>query len=213
MHRVFALILAFAFFLIYPPWAPSSLSVYLSLLLLFVGLFLSNRNLKKAAKDFGMLPPFDFAKVLMLGAAASIFCFTSAFAISTIFSFLGILDSGKVIQKIEQLPASVLVFSFTIAPIAEEVFFRGFLLHKLSLLLKGKFSFVSASLLSSMIFSVVHLSYGSVAQFAVAFLVGLILCATVRISGTLLPAILAHAIFNFSSVALFVLCKAGYCQF
>ncbi|MEM4348484.1 MAG: CPBP family intramembrane glutamic endopeptidase [Candidatus Anstonellaceae archaeon] len=212
-HLALFALSALAFFILFPPWAPYSSSVYISLILLFLGLFLSNRDLKKAAIEFGILQPSNFQKAIFFGAIAYLLCFSAAIAISAIFSFFGILDSGKVMQKMEHFPVSVLVFSFTIAPFAEEVFFRGFLLLKLSQILKGKFSFFVASVGSSIVFSAMHISYGSIAQLAVAFVVGMILCASVRISGMLLPAIVAHAVFNFASVLLFLACKTGYCQF
>jgi membrane protease YdiL (CAAX protease family) len=69
----------------------------------------------------------------------------------------------------------------------------------------GSLAFASSAALSSFIFAIMHFSYGSLAEIAVAFSIGLILCASIRKWGSLVPAIVAHALFNFASVAAMVL--------
>jgi len=49
-----------------------------------------------------------------------------------------------------------------------------------------------------------HSSWGSAAELAVTFFVGLVLCAGVKKTDSLVPAVLAHAAFNLASIAMMV---------
>ena len=129
-------------------------------------------------------------------------------ALSGIFMLLGILDTDKVYGKVVQLPAQALVLAFTLAPLGEEAMFRGLLFKKLGEWLrpklKGEMPWIAAAVVSSAIFALLHASYGSVAELGVAFVVGIVLCIGVKKTGSLVPSVLAHAAFNFASIAMAV---------
>jgi membrane protease YdiL (CAAX protease family) len=85
------------------------------------------------------------------------------------------------------------------APIAEEVFFRGFLFR--GLLRHGKWL---AAIAVSFVFAVAHLSVGAVIPF---FLVGLTMCYLYWRRGCLWDTILFHLIFNSTSFILLILTR------
>lgn len=75
------------------------------------------------------------------------------------------------------------------APIAEEVFFRGFLLPAFAV----QWGFVPAAFASALLFGLTHVSLGLLAP---AFVSGLILAWLYRRTGSLWNCILAHGIQN-----------------
>lgn len=91
------------------------------------------------------------------------------------------------------LVGTVLTFSFTFAPIAEEVFFRGFLQGAF----RARMPAFVAGLIQSLIFGVVHIS-GTVHS-AIAFVLGLVLTLVYTWRKTLIAPILVHAGINFFS--------------
>jgi len=153
-------------------------------------------------KDFLLLASQSFALFLA--------CAAVSVAITGIFLLAGALDTKNVYDKIILLPAPALILAFTLAPLGEEMFFRGFLFRRASEWLgkamaanrgaMGDMPWVAGALFSSLLFSLMHASYGSLAELAVAFAVGVVLCIGVKKTGSLLPAVLAHAAFNFASI-------------
>ena len=132
--------------------------------------------------------------------------------ISFTLSLAGLLDTASVLDKISRLPPLAAIAAFTLAPVAEELLFRGLLLRSVSESLGraagGKlkrFAWLAAVFSTSLLFALFHLSYGSFAELAVAFSLGALFCISVKKSGSLIPAIIAHAIFNFASIAMMVL--------
>ncbi|MDD2655542.1 MAG: type II CAAX endopeptidase family protein [Candidatus ainarchaeum sp.] len=107
---------------------------------------------------------------------------------SVILSLLGLNDGAKAVGVVEELPIYLLVASFTLVPVTEELFFRALMVPWL-----GVFG-------SAIFFGLTHTSYGSVAEILGAAFLGLILAYYFSRSKDLLPCIIAHAIFNFSSV-------------
>ena len=96
------------------------------------------------------------------------------------------------------LPLLVLGLAVVIAaPIAEEVFFRGFLFGGLI----ARMAFLPAALISGVIFAMAHTDPGLVIPFAI---VGGVLAYIYRRSGSLFTAIGVHFLFNFVSFMLLV---------
>jgi hypothetical protein len=128
----------------------------------------------------------------------------------------GIRDIGNVSGIITSAPLWVSVFAVVFAPFAEEIFFRGFLIDKVGELVlfiaPALRSGVSRSILaplagvavSSLIFSLAHYTYGSVAEFAGAFTVGVAFALLYLRTRNVASVIAAHAVFNlFSIVAIY----------
>jgi membrane protease YdiL (CAAX protease family) len=71
---------------------------------------------------------------------------------------------------------------------------------------------VCSALLSSLLFALMHLGYGSFAEIAVTFAVGLVFCAATYQSKSTIPAILAHCAYNLISLSAYF-CAGGACGF
>lgn len=81
-----------------------------------------------------------------------------------------------------------------IAPVAEEVFFRGFVFAGL----RARYDWRWAAVISAAGFAAVHLS---LAFFAPAFLMGLALAYLYMRSGSILPGMIVHIVMNAAAVA------------
>jgi len=95
--------------------------------------------------------------------------------------------------RVGGLPAllAMILITFTLAPVAEEVFFRGFLFNTLRRVMPA----TGAAFLQAAVFALFH-PYGLVGM-ALVFATGLILVSLYDARKSLLAPILAHAGFNF----------------
>lgn len=93
---------------------------------------------------------------------------------------------------------ALVLAAVVIAPLVEELTFRGFVYGVIKRYTDGFF----AALCSSLLFAVVHCHIGSLFPLA---LLALILCAAYELTGSLLTPMLMHALFNLTSLLLLVL--------
>lgn len=199
-------IIAAASLAVFPPSAFGSSVFYLSAGFIIIAYSLAGlcAGEKKAWQYLGLaLKGQDALKLILYGIILYIACMAATFGLSAAMYLLGILDSEAVTQKIGMLPAAALVAAFTIAPLGEELLFRGFFLRWLADKLAkapGKNAWLASALVTSLIFSVMHASYGSLAELVVAFIVGFMLAYSVKKANSLVPAIIAHSLFNLTSV-------------
>ncbi|MEA3318705.1 MAG: type II CAAX endopeptidase family protein [Bacillota bacterium] len=120
---------------------------------------------------------------------------------------MDILGVGVDNSKTESLQEQVTWFTFTIAflsaavisPIYEEIFYRGFLYK----LIRGKWGVGAGLLISSLIFTVMHIPIYN--TLPVNFLSGMIFAWTYERSGSIVPGIIIHGVFNGIAVLLTVL--------
>lgn len=201
------LLLAFllAAVLVFPPHSAGSGIFYVSVSFFMVALFLASygKGFPYGLSYLRLIPKGDdLPRLVLFGAAGFILSMAITAIASIILSYLGLLDADLVGQKMQSLPTVALMLAFTLAPVGEEALFRGYLFRKISE--KGR-SHLAGALLSSAIFAAMHFQYGSVAEIAVAFLIALLLCALTQKTGSIVPAVLAHASFNFLSIAYMVL--------
>jgi membrane protease YdiL (CAAX protease family) len=161
--------------------------------------------LRNALKRLGLAPTKKALPSLAVwGALAFIASCAATGIVSLVLYSVGLLDTSSVYAKVVSLPVPVLLAAFTFAPLGEEAFFRGFLFRwiedfsaKSSL---KKYATAIGAVVSSLIFAILHAGYGSIAELAVAFAVGLILCWFARRTRSLVPGVLAHAAFNCLSI-------------
>lgn len=192
--------------LFFPLGVPSSSVFYVSLLFLAVALVLSSPKgkMKDALKYLRLSPKKkDLPSLLCLGIASLIASGIATAMLSVLLSYFGLLDTAPVLSKISSLPLPALLAAFTLAPLAEEALFRGYLFRKISEWRTGagrQAGWAAGALLSSLVFAAFHLSYSSVAELAVAFSIGMLFCYFTRRTNSLIPAIVAHASFNFLSI-------------
>lgn len=226
--------------LVYPPWAKGATAIYLPLAFFSAALFLSSKESGLLSGFFYLrLVPEKRQLPGLFGWSilALISCGALTLILSAVLLPLGLLDTAPVREKVLSLPIIALISSFTLAPLGEEALFRGFLFRKLSELLSagvrkksGFFaallsslpgrlfrfeavSWIFGALLSSAVFALLHFSYGSLAEIIVAFSIGMLLCAFTYKTRSLVPAVLAHAGFNFFSVASGIICSKMWCPF
>lgn len=90
----------------------------------------------------------------------------------------------------------ILLFAFTVAPVAEEIFFRGFLQNAL----RSRLAVIPATLLQAALFAILHISYGLMYT-VIVFFIGLILTAVYEWRKSLLTPVFVHAGCNMLFVA------------
>jgi membrane protease YdiL (CAAX protease family) len=202
----FVFILASAFF--FPPSAYGSSVFYISLSFAASALLLASwrAGRGKALAYLGMaFRRRDLPRLALYGLLLAAGCVALSWLVSGIFYALGILDTAPVLDKVSALPLPALIIAFTLAPLGEEMVFRGFLFRYAWQSFESEHdkhgvAWIASAILSSAVFALLHWGYGSFAELAVAFLIGMALCASVKKTNSLIPAIIAHAIFNLLSV-------------
>lgn len=101
-------------------------------------------------------------------------------------------DSANVSAKVATLPWYILLFAILIAPLSEELFFRGFLSPRIG------------AILAAILFALSHFTYGSYYEIFGAFLIGLVLSFYYLKEKNLASCMIAHGLFNLMSLGLMV---------
>ncbi|MYE55063.1 MAG: CPBP family intramembrane metalloprotease [Chloroflexi bacterium] len=118
---------------------------------------------------------------------------TAVYALLAQWLGIDILVPDQGLEEIAALDGAAMLPTFAIvgllAPFAEEVFFRGFLLAALASVIGG----LRGALVSSAIFSVAHLNVGTLAPI---FVMGMLLAWLYLRTGSIWPPIVAHAAQN-----------------
>lgn len=153
------------------------------------------KKYKFTLEGFGFLK-IKILQILKLVLSGYLLYLGIAFIVNLIIIYTGIKIPGFQIQE-RLLPifgentlgliiAGILIV--LVAPVLEEIFFRGFLLRTLV----NKWGIVLGSIISSALFAVLHLQFGSIIP---VFILGLIINWMVIRSKSILPSIFFH-IFN-----------------
>jgi membrane protease YdiL (CAAX protease family) len=101
------------------------------------------------------------------------------------------------------LEIAVILFSaVVVAPLAEEVVFRGFIFPSV----RDRWGLVAGILVSSLLFGLMHAGLPAVAA---TFVLGAAFCALYERSGTLVAPVTAHALFNLTMLSLRLLQRFG----
>jgi len=145
-------------------------------------------------------------KAILYGVGTVVICFAIIFIIDLVLVQLGLnLNDSSNITDLEQyfsLPAIFVLL--TVQPIAEEIFFRGFLLDKLQNIAGAKIAIVTTGIL----FGLAHLLYGNpYPAFAITF-VGIIFAYIVVKTRNLKTVIIAHILFNVTSFVLYLVSQS-----
>jgi membrane protease YdiL (CAAX protease family) len=113
-------------------------------------------------------------------------------AITTALHFNAPTNVDELVSELHQMPAVVyasLIVSVLIAPVCEELFFRGFLLQGLRLSLPTW----GAILVTSLIFAAAHASLGS---FVLLFILAVFLGMLRVVTGSIWPGVILHTLNN-----------------
>ncbi|MCX6767393.1 MAG: CPBP family intramembrane metalloprotease [Candidatus Micrarchaeota archaeon] len=167
-------------------------ALYLGLSLLifllpFALLLLERKKPRDFAKHLSIQPMP--AKAMYLDAL-KLFAktFAALYVLLLVVNLLGFLDTEKVAEVLRQQEPLALLVAVSFGPLAEELFFRGYLQKRVGVLL------------TSAVFAFLHRGYGSVAEVLAAFVVSMIFGHYVRKNNSILPPFIAHALYNAMSV-------------
>lgn len=219
------ILLALAAIFVFPIGSAGAGSFYLSVAFLALALFLSSSHSAerlsvaspagsatskgkglRAALSYIRLSPKrkELPSLFLSGIALFLASMLLSILLSSILPALGINDADLVEQKVLSFPLPMLLLAFTLVPIAEEALFRGYLFRQFTEVLPSRKLPVPAwaigAILSSILFSATHFSYGSISEFIAAFVLGMLFCAATQREKSLVPAIVAHAFYNLFSI-------------
>lgn len=165
-------------------------------------------------------------RLIMLGVGMAVVMFAGSIALSIGFQKLGI-EQNQAEQFKRQFSLTpgdtfgqllFLVGGGLLAPIGEETLFRGYVFNAIRLTFMSKrWGIVLAYLASSLLFASIHIfgvTQGAVALIVPIFFIALVLAWGIHRTGSLLPGIVAHALFNSVQLVMLIYCinNAGACQ-
>lgn len=175
--------------------------VYVLTIAMVVGLPLLIKKYKTSREDIGLSRLPSWLDILLAPAGFIIYLVISAIfiLIASQLSFINldqVQDTGfsQLTQGYEYLVAFLTLV--VIAPVAEEILFRGFLFGKL----RKHVPIWVAILITSLLFAFVH---GAVNVGIDVFALSIVLCLLRLVSGTIWPSILLHMLKN--SIAFYLL--------
>ena len=153
----------------------------------------------------GLTPAsFGFTRVAIGPAAGwTVLCFIAFWVLTAVYiSFVGEPDQQELTRDLreEESLSALLAYGVLlafVAPVAEEVFFRGFVFG----VLREKIGVVWGALATGLVFGLVHVAGSPVETVGVLIILGTLLCALYVKTGSLLPCIALHAINNSISFA------------
>ncbi|HSB47686.1 MAG TPA: CPBP family intramembrane glutamic endopeptidase [Candidatus Bilamarchaeum sp.] len=148
--------------------------------------FLWKEDLRSTLKALGI--PGDLKDNLVYSAATLGAMFLLSLLVGIASFVFGFSDQAKIAEKISGLPVAMLVAAALLAPIGEELFFRATLVPRIG------------PILSSILFGIVHFTYGSVAEVVGVLLLGFVLALSFQKSRSILPCILSHMAYNGLSI-------------
>jgi len=111
--------------------------------------------------------------------------FITTIFLNVLLHSLGINDSELVANKILQFSPAIIPIAIFIGPVAEELFFRGYLQNKIGLIF------------STLTFAVLHFSYGSISELIGVLGIGLVLGLSYKYSNNnIYVPMIAHILYN-----------------
>ena len=161
--------------------------------------FVNNLKLKDIFKRIKLVSE-NIDKAFLWGLFAAIVIFIIIFVIEFALIKMGQksqdLSNIQDIQRLFSWP--VLFFLVAIQPIGEEIFFRGFLFEKLEYFSGG----IAAIFITAFLFGLAHMSYGKIFPVLMPIIIGIVLGYIVFKTKNLYSAIIAHIVFNVTSLSL-----------
>lgn len=148
----------------------------------------------------------DLDKAILWAVLAVIVGYAIIFIAGIIMTIL-----GNNLQEVSNIPEIESIFSLpsililiTIQPIFEEIFYRGFLLDKISSLTSEKIAIVATGIL----FGIAHLSYANLYPAVLTSILGMIFAYAVVKTKNLTTGIIAHIAYNIISITLYIFAKS-----
>ncbi len=161
--------------------------------------FVNNLKLKDIFRRIKLVSE-NIDKAFLWGIIAAVTIFVIIFIIE-----FALIKIGQKTQDLSNIPDlqklfswPVLFFLVAIQPIGEEIFFRGFLFEKIENFAGG----IVAIFITAFLFGLAHMSYGKIFPFLMPILMGIILGYVVYKTKNLYSSVIAHIVFNITSLAL-----------
>jgi len=165
------------------------------------------------------------SRLIMLGVGMALVMYTGSIALSLGFAQFGIEQNQaeQFRKQFSLMPgdtfgqALFLIGGGLLAPIGEETLFRGYVFNAIRLTFGSKrWGIPLAYLASALVFAVIHISgvtQGAIALIVPIFFIALVLAWGMHRTGSLLPGIVAHALFNSVQLVALIYCinNAGTC--
>lgn len=171
-------------------------SMALSLIFSFVVvsyLLAKGKRLSAIADELGISKKFMSTKNLLIGLGLFALIVLVGVLLQEFSQLTGIPLPTNVDILLSGMPLSFLVFSAIVAPINEELLFRGFLVSRLGIVV------------SALLFSIPHLlSYSSISELLAAFAFGIAAGYAFKKTGSLYPSIFAHMLVNLIAILPFL---------
>jgi membrane protease YdiL (CAAX protease family) len=161
--------------------------------------FVNNLKFKEILRRIKLVTE-NIDKAFLWGLLAAIIIFLIIFVIEFVLIKMGQktqdLSNIPDIQRLFSWP--VLFFLVTIQPIGEEIFFRGFLFEKIEHFGGG----IVAIFITAFLFGLAHMSYGKIFPVLMPMVMGIVLGYIIFKTKNLYSSIIAHIIFNVTSLSL-----------
>ncbi len=169
-------------FLVYATIAQSMLFS----LVVFAYLVVRGKTLRQAMVELGLRRKALNRNTLFLALLLFLAVLALEFGIGIFQMVTGIQVPTNVQQVFAGLPFYFIVFTIAVAPINEEILFRGFLVPRIGIIL------------SALVFAGLHyISYNSISEFVAALIFGLLAGYIRNRYRSLYPSIIAHIAINF----------------
>lgn len=149
---------------------------------------------RKEKQFFGKVPSFSSEQGMHIIQSLALLLL-AGILIDQLASYFNINDTHNVastVQFLASIPLPAIIF-LVIGALAEEMFFRGVLLHEI-----GKWP-------SIMLFALAHGGYFSIIEIAGALFAAIILTHTRERSKSIFPGFVAHALYNLTAVFILTL--------
>jgi membrane protease YdiL (CAAX protease family) len=174
--------------------------------------------------EIGLQAP-DPGRLILLGLGMGVVMYIGSIALSLVFARFGIQQNQaeQFTKEFSLAPGNTLgqalflVGGGLLAPIGEETLFRGYVFNAIRLTFASRsWGVPLAYLASALVFAVIHISgvtQGAIALIVPIFFIALVLAWGMHRTGSLLPGIVAHAIFNSVQLLALIYCinNTGTC--
>ncbi|MEM0201739.1 MAG: type II CAAX endopeptidase family protein [Candidatus Micrarchaeaceae archaeon] len=169
-------------------------SIALSLIfpfIVFAYLMLRGKGLRRIISELGLSRRKLTYRYIAIGILLFFLFFGLEFFIGAVEELTHVYISSNVTEYLSNLPLYFYIFVFLVAPIDEEILFRGFMVPRFGIIL------------SAAVFGALHyISYFSYIELIAAFIFGLAAGYVFKKTNSLYPSIIGHMLFDFSTVFL-----------